>query len=125
MLRILLVSARPEALGSFYDYLTGQPEVTLQPAASGAEALQLARAGSPHLVIIDQELPDSSPFKLVPDLLMTDAMINTAVVSSLSEEEFHETFEGLGIMARIAPDPTAEDARKLMATLKDILGPNA
>ncbi len=125
MPRILLVSARPETLGSFHDYLSGQPEVTLQLAGTGAEALQQVRSDSPHLVIIDHELSDSSPAKLVTDLLMANAMINTAVVSPMSEEEFHEAYEGLGIMARVPLMPTGKEAQNLLDTLRNILGPNA
>ncbi len=125
MLKILLVSARLETLGSFHDYLSGQPEVSLQMAGTGAEAMQQVRSGSPQLVIIDHQLPDSSPAELVTDLLMTDAMINTAVVSPMSEEEFHESYEGLGIMARVPLMPTEKEARNLLNTLGNILGPNA
>jgi DNA-binding response OmpR family regulator len=124
MLRILLVSARPETLGSFTDYFSRQSGVAFQRVGSGADALDRVRAGSPHLVIIDHELPDSSPFKFVPDLLMADAMINTAVVTPMPEEEFHETFEGLGIMARVPLDPTEKDAESLLNTLRNIVGPD-
>jgi hypothetical protein len=53
---------------------------------------------------------------------MKNAMINQAVVSRLTPEEFHETSEGLGIMAQLPPKPDAGQAKMLMETLKSITG---
>jgi DNA-binding response OmpR family regulator len=125
MMRILLVSARSEELGPFQDYLAADPAVSLQLAASGADALRLVRSGSPHLVIIDHKLPDTRPLMLVTELLMIDAMTNTALVSSLTDEAFHEDCEGLGVMARLPVQPTAADAAMLLQTLIQLTGQDA
>ena len=66
---------------------------------SGTEALAAVRAACPHLVVVDSDLPDTDPLGLVKKLLMVNAMINTAVISPLSEEQFHEASEGLGVVA--------------------------
>ena len=83
MLRIVLATARPEAMQAFAAALSSDPEVRLQQVASGAEALEAARTSAPHLVIIDADLPDTAPLDLVQKLLMVNAMVNTAVVSPL------------------------------------------
>ena len=41
---------------------------------------------------------------------MVNAMVNTAVVSPLSDEEFHEVSEGLGILGRLPNEPGMSDA---------------
>jgi CheY-like chemotaxis protein len=122
MLRILLVSARQETIRSFAEGLSSDPEVRLEEVTSGAEALSSVRTASPQLVVIDFELPDSEALPLVQELLIVNAMVNTAVVSPLSDEEFHEGSEGLGILAHLPLMPGKSHATELLRKLRQILG---
>ena len=122
MLRLVLATQRPKALQAFAAALSSNPEVQLTHAVSGAEALAEARAAAPHLVIIDADLPDTAPLDLVQKLLMVNAMVNTAVVSPLSEEEFHEASEGLGVLGRLPNEPGEGDAAELLHKLRTVLG---
>jgi DNA-binding response OmpR family regulator len=122
MLCILLVSARQETIHFFAQGLASDPEVHLNQVASGAEALSSVRTAPPHLAVIDSELPDTEPLPLVQELLMVNAMVNTAVVSPLSDEEFHEGSEGLGILAHLPLMPGKNDAVELLNKLRQILG---
>jgi len=123
MLRILLVTTRRKAMHPFIDGLSSDPEVRLALVASGAEALRAVRTDSPHLVIIDSELSDTGAMSLVPELLMVNAMSNTAVVSPLSGQEFHDASEGLGVLARLPLIPGRSEAGELLHKLRRILGP--
>jgi len=122
MLRILLVSVRQEAMHSYAEGLASDPEVRLEQVSSGEAALGAVRNGSPHLVIIDSALPDMEPLHVVQKLLMVNAMVNTAVVSPLSDQEFHEASEGLGVLARLPLAPGKGDAAELLRKLKQVLG---
>jgi DNA-binding NarL/FixJ family response regulator len=117
-MRILCATARPQALQTFTAALSSNPEVQLEYAATGAEALEAVRALPPQLVIIDPSLTDAGPLELVQQLLMVNAMVNTAVVSSLSKEKFHEASEGLGVLARLPDPPGAAAAAELLAKLR-------
>ncbi len=122
MLRIVLATARPQPMEAFAAALSANPEVRLQHVDSGAEALETAQAFAPHLVIIDTGLGDYEPLELVQKLLRVNAMVNTVVVSPLSEEEFHEASEGLGVLGRLAGQPGEGDAAELLLRLKKVLG---
>lgn len=124
MLHLLLVSARQETLHPLAEGLAADPEVRLELVVSGAEALRFVRSNPPQLAIIDFELPDREPLPLVHELLTVNAMVNTAVVSPLTEEEFHEASEGLGILARLPILPRPSDAEQLLCRLRQILGLN-
>ncbi|HEY9074523.1 MAG TPA: response regulator [Desulfobaccales bacterium] len=124
MLRLVLATNRPKALQTFAAALSSNPEVQLKQVVSGAEALEAARTFAPHLVIIDSDLPDTAPLELVQKLLMVNAMVNTAVASPLSEEEFHEASEGLGVLGRLPHDPGENDATDLLRQLRMVLGGN-
>jgi CheY-like chemotaxis protein len=125
MLRILLVSGRRETIYPFAEGLASDPEVHLAQVGSGAEALSAVRTACPHLAIIDSELPDTDPLRLVSELLPVNAMVNTAVVSPLSDQEFHEASEGLGILARLPLMPGKSDAAELLCKLRQLLGLNS
>jgi DNA-binding NarL/FixJ family response regulator len=122
MLHIIIAAARPKALQAFAEALSSDPAVNLQRVISGAEALEAARTTAPHLVIIDADLPDTAPLDLARKLLLVNAMVNTAVVSPLSDEEFHEASEGLGILGRLPDDPGVSDADELLNKLRAVLG---
>ncbi len=118
MVHIVLVTPRAQALQSFSEALSSHPEVRLDSVTSGAEALEVVRAVAPQLVIIDFDLPDTTPLGLVQKLLMVNALVNTAVVSPLSEVEFHEAGEGLGILSRLPLEPGRAEAADLLYKLK-------
>ena len=122
MLRVVLATNSPKALQVFTKALLSDPEVQLQGVVSGAEALEVVRTSAPHLVIIDLNLPDIAPLELVQKLLLVNAMVNTAVVSPLSDEEFHEASEGLGILGRLPTDPGMSEAVEMLRKLKTVLG---
>jgi DNA-binding response OmpR family regulator len=122
MLRVLLATTRPETLHSFIEGLFSDPEVWFDQVGSGRETLEAVRSDSPHLVIIDSGLPDTEALKLAPELLMVNAMVNTAVVSSLSDQEFHDAAEGLGVLTRLPIMLGKRDATELLHKLRVILG---
>ena len=62
----VLATARQETIHPFAEGLSSDPEVRLDQVTSGAEALGAVRTASPHLVIIDSELPDTEPLSLGP-----------------------------------------------------------
>ena len=121
-MRILVATTRPEIMELFSDALTSDPEVHLQHVVSGADALLAVRTASPDLVVIDLDLPDFKALDLVSQLLMVNAMVNTAVLSPLSEAEFHEASEGLGILGRLPVKPGRGDAVDLLERLRRVLG---
>jgi hypothetical protein len=58
----------------------------------------------------------------VKELLMVNALVNTAVASPLPEEEFHNASEGLGVLAQLPAIPSKNDAADLVQKLRIILG---
>ena len=118
----LLVTTRADGLSEFMGGLTASGKAELLTARSRAEALDAARSRTPDLVIVDRDLPGESSLALVAELLTVNAMINTAVVSSMTDEEFHEESEGLGVLSRVPPEPGKQDGEELTAKLCGLLG---
>ena len=116
MMRILVVSNRPDDLTAFVNGLGGEG-VRLTFAPTGAVALAAVAVTPPTLCVVDENLPDMGPFALVARLMRANALIHTAVLSGLTEEAFHEAGEGLGILQRVAPSPGEAEAESLLAAL--------
>ncbi len=122
MPKIMLALApphKPDRLAALLKDETGA-EPTL--ASTGREALALARENSYDLVILEENLPDMSYLEAVKDLLGINAFINTAVLTDLPEEEFHEQSEGLGILSGISTNAGQEEVRNLLDRLKEVSG---
>ena len=120
MYTILLISPDQGRWTAFADALADQGQA-VERVADGAGAVELIGQKQFHLAVIDDRLEDMTGLELVPKLLMVNAMVNTALVSPLSSHDFHETTEGLGILAPLPPNPGPEDAADLIAALKKII----
>lgn len=117
MKHILLVTSQENNFVKFLDGLTREETVEIVQAASSEEAIAGLSANTPDLVIIDEIVDGTPGLKIARDILMKNAMLNQALVSSLSSEEFHEASEGLGIMAQLTPKPDAAQAKKVLKIL--------
>jgi len=120
-MRILIVTARPQAFTTFAATL-GEKGLETAFAPTAQAVLESARTTPPTLCVVDEQLPDAGPFALVAKLMSQNALIHTAVVSGLSAEEFHEAGEGLGILTALPQNPGPEAAASLAATLKAVAG---
>jgi hypothetical protein len=80
-------------------------------------ALKTAADSPPHLLILDEKIGQLDCLALARQVILTNAMLNQALVSPLSTEDFHQASEGLGVMAQLTPDLTPEHAHRLIQLL--------
>ena len=120
MLSILLVGKNPEALASLADQLSQRDGIAVSRASSGKEAWDILGKNSVDVVVTDEKLVDGDSLPFIKDLTKQQPLINCAMVSSLSPEDFHEATEGLGVFMQLPVDPGAEEAMKMMQLLESI-----
>jgi hypothetical protein len=72
------------------------------------------------LAITDETLTDISGRALVEKAVMKSPMTNFAVSSTLSSDQFHESYEGLGVLMQLPVTPDAESGKKLVSALKKL-----
>ena len=120
MLMILLASPDKDSLLKLESVLAEHDNVCLLRAASVEKALHLASENAVDLVIADERLGDKTGLDLAAGLLSVNPMISCATVSGLTPEKFHETSEGLGIMAQLPIHPRKEHAESLLHRLRQI-----
>jgi DNA-binding NtrC family response regulator len=120
MLSILLVGKNPEVLANFADQLSLREGITVSRASSGKEVWDILGKSKVDVIVTDEKLADGDSLPFVKDLTKRQPLINCAMVSSLSPEDFHEATEGLGIFMQLPVNPGAEEAMKMMQLLESI-----
>jgi len=102
--------------------IEARPDVVLTWAETGRDALDRAAGGGVDLLVTDERLPDMTGLELIGRLVTVNPMIDAAVASSLSDDDFHEAAEGLGIMARLPLRPGRGEGDGLLGRLEKIRG---
>jgi DNA-binding NtrC family response regulator len=120
MLSILLVGKNPEALANLADQLSLREGIAVSRASFGKEAWDILGKSKVDVVVTDEKLADGDALPFIKDLTKQKPLINCAMVSSLSPEDFHEATEGLGVFMQLPVDPGAEEALKMMQLLESI-----
>jgi DNA-binding NtrC family response regulator len=122
MSKIVVVSAAPDRLSDFIEALRTAAGTPLRVAPTAEAALTAAREDAPYLMVIDERV-DWPVFALVKEIMMVNAMIHTAVISSQSADAFHDTAEGLGILMQLPVPPGPLDAATLMNRVGEVTAP--
>jgi DNA-binding response OmpR family regulator len=120
MLRILLVSPDKESLA---DLKTGFEDegVQITWVDTCGDIFFKLKEETFDLIVIDEKIPEMNGLGCIEKLISSNPMLNCAVISSLSPDEFHEASEGLGILMQLPEKPAKEDAVKLLDHLSIIL----
>lgn len=71
-------------------------------AETGVDTLSLIDQIPVDLVIIDENIPDAGAKELIKQILEKNCLINCAVVSQRSKKEFHDHFEGYGVLCQLS-----------------------
>ena len=122
MKQVLIVTSCPDNFSELAAGLSNQEPVSIVWADSMTAALAAVSGKAVDLAVIDESVGDQPGFKIATRILMKNALVNLAVVSRLSPETFHDTAEGLGIMAQLPPKPDAGQAKMLVDKFKAITG---
>ena len=95
--------------------------VTVAWATSGNSALAAVKESAVDLIIIGEIVDDMTGLEFVRKLVAVNPLINCALASGLSAEDFHEATEGLGVLMQLPPAPSKEDAQRLLEHVKKIM----
>lgn len=122
MFKLLLVSKNRDSFSDFIVALKENGSNEVFYSGSGEEALNILKQKSFDLVITDEDVGNMSGPELARKLITVSPFTNCVAVSSLSEEDFHEASEGLGLMTHLPLNPVRADAEKLLKNLRQIKG---
>ena len=118
-MRVAMISARKGQLAAFQAGLE-QRSARVDCFADGWSFLQAAPSRDWELVILDGL---RIPFRdFLERLLAINARLNTAVITDLDPQAFHEAGEGLGILCPLPARPAAGDVEALLERLAAVGG---
>ena len=121
MIRILIVSSENNFSASLFSILKDRNGVEVLRSKSGHQGLSMVNDRNFHLVIADENLNDMTGLEFAKKLVSVNPVINQAIASSLSHDEFHEASEGLGILMALPLEPMEVDVNRLMEQLRKII----
>lgn len=120
--RVLLVTPDTTSFHGAVSALKAREGIQVTVADSGSTALREAKENAPNLVITDETLPDMTGLALAEALLSVSPFICCAAVSGLTQEDFHEASEGLGVLAQLPPGPGEAEMEALLTQYHTIQG---
>ena len=120
MIDILAVGSAA-SFATFTEEILRRDDTALAMVDSGADALDMLKERHVDLVVIDELLKEMSGLDLARQVAGTWPMVSVALVSPAPPEVFHESTEGLGLLAQLSAPPGAEEAKGLLEKLDRIL----
>ncbi len=100
--------------------LMKQPQVEIVMAHGVENALNEITTDTPALVIVDEKVCGVGGKGIIEQMIKKNPMVNTALVSGLSDEEFHEYTEGLGVLMPVPLDAGEETALEMLEKIKKL-----
>jgi CheY-like chemotaxis protein len=122
MIKLLIVSPDKQAFLDLTSFFKKMVKIDISWAETGQIALNMVTNNPFDLAITDDQLPDMTGLGFIQKLVNINPMINSALVSKLSPDQFHEQTEGLGILAQLPKKPDEKHAKELLEQLKKIIG---
>ncbi len=121
MVQILIASQNQKSLDDFSAGFGKNSDTKIVWVDSCKEALLKIESSNFDLFVADEILSDIKGLGCIEKSVMANPFLNTAAISSLSEKDFHEASEGLGVLMQIPGNPVSDDGVKLLDYLEDIL----
>lgn len=72
------------------------------------------------LLVIGQDMDDMDPKECTENIARLSPMTNCAIASSMDHDQFHEDFEGLGVLMQLSTPVTSQQTLELIEILKKI-----
>jgi len=120
MKRAVLVSeesARFAVLGE----MLGRRGLNIEHAGSAKDLLTLLDGATPDhpvsLIVLSSALEDMSPKPLVEAVIQKSPFSHCVVAGDMADKDFHDFFEGYGVLMQVSLTPDEKDADNLSAHL--------
>lgn len=120
MVQILIATPEKESLLEFSTALS-EKDVEISWVMTCDDVFSKIKSNTYDLLVVDEKLSDINGLKCIEKVVFENPFLNTAAISSLSPEDYHEESEGFGVLMQIPVNPDAEDGKKLLDYLFNIL----
>ncbi|PIE60042.1 MAG: hypothetical protein CSA32_00910 [Desulfobulbus propionicus] len=121
-MNILVVYHSAGTFDAFAAALAENEHISLSQTDAPEQALAMIGQGGIEVVIVADKLVNQSGIDFINAMVKVNPMVNSALVSELGKDDFHEATEGLGVLMKLSSPPTREDAVVLQEKLAKIAG---
>jgi len=121
MYQLILVDSTGYTFSKTIPALQADKRVLFRQADSGIAAFEALSGGACDLALVADQLTDMTGLEFVRQLVARHPFVNCALVSSMTDTDFHEATEGLGLLAKLPPEPDAKHVARLMRKLESIV----
>lgn len=118
--KILLVSSRPAQLEEFIQALSNNGRMAIVTVDTATAAMATVKEVLPVLAVVDDQVYGVAGLDIIRRLINVNAFMQTVAISELSDQDFHNCSEGLGILLKLPLLPGKNDARNLIAQLESV-----
>jgi DNA-binding response OmpR family regulator len=119
MTHVLLVSQEKSDFSEL-ETAFSENNVTAEWTDTAQNALSKLSEEKFDLFITHEHLSDMTGRKLIENVLFKNAMMDCVVLSALDHKDFHETYEGLGVLMQFPLIPGKEQVQNLLDHLSHI-----
>ena len=92
-------------------------QITFDWTDTAQNALSMLSREKFDLFITHEQLPDTTGRNLIEKVLFQNAMMNCVVLSALPPKDFHEAYEGLGVLMQFPLNPGEKHVQTLLEHL--------
>jgi response regulator RpfG family c-di-GMP phosphodiesterase len=113
---VLLVGNESSAIAPYAKRMEEEYQIYPFHVDSGNAGLSLLleNAGNKlDLVIVDELLFDMTGIEFIRRVVRLNPWVNTVIVGSMPDKDFHEATEGLGVLLQLSPNPEMQDVKAL------------
>ncbi len=125
MKRAVFVSRDKDQFVEVEQMLT-RKEVNIEWTGTGKDLLSLLSDAPKNygidLVIMAEDLPDTGARSLVEAVIIRSPFTHCVVSGTMDKNEFHDTYEGYGVLMQLPDSPAEKDALKLATHLDQLAG---
>lgn len=106
------------------EQMLARKKINVEWTGTGKDALSLlSNTSMPiDLVVLAEELPDIGAKALVEAVIIQSPFTHCAVAGAMGKKEFHDHYEGYGVLMQLSVTPTPEDAAALGTHLDKLAG---
>ncbi len=104
MISTLMVSPDPDFFNGIKPALTGRENLVYR-GSTGQQALSMLSEYAIDLLIFDEHLPDMTGRQFIEKVVTAHPMINTVIASPRSHQDFHDLYEGFGVLMQVPVRP--------------------
>ena len=119
MISVLMVSRDKHFFEGLETVFTAN-KIETKWSDTGAGALSMLEENKPELLLIDEKLPDMTGRQFIEQVVQINPMIDCVVASGLSHKDFHQTYEGFGVLMQFPVKIGPNQGQILIEYLKKI-----